>query len=309
MNLNKEIRNGFTISSEIKGVWQVQLELVEELLRVCKKYNLKIWAEGGTLLGAIRHKGFIPWDDDIDFLMFREDYEKLVSIAPKEFTGNYFFQCPETEKGYIRGHAQLRRLGTAAISINSIWQNFNQGIFIDIFVSDYLPASRQERINIINKLDHQRNILSNKYYGSLFSFKFLNHLFSCIQIYFNGGREKFYKKMVKAVVDYPNKSSNEMGCVLWNPKYFKDFTFKAEWYIDTFYVPFEDILIPIPSGYNEILTAQYGDYMKPVQTPSLHGTLKFNTEISYTDILPALRSESTIKTKLQSFFSLRRLGH
>uniref|UniRef100_UPI0027346B1B LicD family protein n=1 Tax=uncultured Duncaniella sp. TaxID=2768039 RepID=UPI0027346B1B len=77
INLSEEIRNGYTVSTLSKRVWQIQLDMLGVLLKVCKKYNLKIWAEGGTLIGAIRHKGFIPWDDDIDISISRPDYEKL----------------------------------------------------------------------------------------------------------------------------------------------------------------------------------------------------------------------------------------
>ncbi|WP_289388996.1 LicD family protein, partial [uncultured Duncaniella sp.] len=113
INLSEEIRNGYTVSTLSKRVWQIQLDMLGVLLKVCKKYNLKIWAEGGTLIGAIRHKGFIPWDDDIDMIMLRDDYTRLVEVAPIEFKYPYFFQAAETEKNYIRGHAQLRKSDTA----------------------------------------------------------------------------------------------------------------------------------------------------------------------------------------------------
>ena len=92
MNLEKEIRNGYEISADMKKVWAVEMELLKKLLEVCEKHHLRIWAEGGTLLGAVREKGFIPWDDDIDMAMPREDYDKLQTIAKDQFKAPFFFQ-------------------------------------------------------------------------------------------------------------------------------------------------------------------------------------------------------------------------
>lgn len=86
----EEIRNDYLVPAAMKRAWACQLDLLKELLRVCDKYNLKCWADYGTLLGAVRHKGYIPWDDDIDMVMLREDYDKLVEIADKELKHPYF---------------------------------------------------------------------------------------------------------------------------------------------------------------------------------------------------------------------------
>ena len=82
----------YIVSEEMKKVRDVQVEMVTFLLKVCQKHNLKIWADGGTLLGAVRHKGYIPWDDDIDLLMFREDYDKFLKVAPSELSDKFFLQ-------------------------------------------------------------------------------------------------------------------------------------------------------------------------------------------------------------------------
>ena len=134
MNLEEETRKGYTISKKMKSIWNIQMKMVKKVLTVCKKYNLKIWADGGTLLGTVREHGYIPWDDDVDLVMLREDYNKLLEIAPKEFKDPYFFQCAYTDKFYPRGHSQIRYNGTTAILPTEINCKFNQSIFIDIFV-------------------------------------------------------------------------------------------------------------------------------------------------------------------------------
>ena len=90
--LDEEVRNGYTVTSKAKRAWAVQIDLLIKLDEVCKKYGLRYFADSGTLLGAARDHGFIPWDDDIDVTMLRADYEKLKEVADKEFEYPYFYQ-------------------------------------------------------------------------------------------------------------------------------------------------------------------------------------------------------------------------
>ena len=139
--LDEEIRNGYTISHEMKEIWAVELDLLVEFDRVCKENGLKYFASCGTKLGAVRHHGFIPWDDDVDVMMLRDEYDKLCKIAPQLFAYPYFFQTEETDKGSARGHAQLRNSKTTAIlkSEARMCYKYNQGIFLDIFPLDNIP--------------------------------------------------------------------------------------------------------------------------------------------------------------------------
>ena len=86
-----EMRSGFLVTSHRKKLWNVQIGIVNEFARICKKHNLRWFAHGGTLLGSVRHKGFVPWDDDMDVALFRPDYEKFRQIVVDEIRAPYFF--------------------------------------------------------------------------------------------------------------------------------------------------------------------------------------------------------------------------
>ncbi|MDE6272754.1 MAG: LicD family protein [Muribaculaceae bacterium] len=305
MNLKEEIRNGYTITSESKKLWQIQMEMLRKLLKVCTKYNLKIWAEGGTLLGAIRDKGFIPWDDDIDMMMLRGDYEKLLKVAAEEFQFPYFFQAPSTDPGYFRGHAQLRRSDTTAILPGDVDQPFNQGVFIDIFVFDFLPASEEERTLIFEKIEKIRNRLHRRNYELPGSVKgYLNKINESLY-FIKKGFYNEYLKMEELITKYHNPSSHLIGDVLWTSKNYHKYMRDITWYSETLNVPFEDMEIPVPKEYDKVLTTQYGDYMIPAKAPSQHGTIIIDLDRPYPSVIKELRNQTYWKTKILRFLSPR----
>ena len=104
----EEVRCGFPVTEKMKRVWAVQLSMLDEVERICRKYGLRYFADSGTLIGAVRDKGYIPWDDDIDLAMLREDYERFVKVAPRELGEGLKLQTVYTEENYLRGHAQIR---------------------------------------------------------------------------------------------------------------------------------------------------------------------------------------------------------
>lgn len=289
MNLESEVRNGYFISSEMKKVWAVEMELLKRLLKVCEKYHLKIWAEGGTLLGTIRHQGFIPWDDDIDMAMLRDDYDKLQAIAKDEFKAPYFFQSGYTDL-FAEGMSKLRMDNTTAIQHDTIFQNCHQGIFIDIFPLDKLPEDKIELetfVSIKTKMKQKLMIYCNHNY-SLINLKYNWKVFANnLDIAYKGFKQCYLQYDI-FVKKYNNTDSKLVSLISWyyNARYVRD----IQWYNETIYMKFEDIVMPVPANYDNILKVQFGDYMTPKKEPSMHrGFMVLDPFESYLFYLGRLR--------------------
>ena len=157
-----EEQEGFWVDEKRKKVWAIEIDLLLEFSRICKKHNLKFFLMFGSLLGAVRHHGFIPWDDDMDVAMPRKDYDRLLQLKD-EFEFPYFLQTPYTDTGYFYAHAKLRNSNTSALDQPFLYQNFNLGMFIDILPIDNLNKNGgMERFKHIHKL-----ILDNSTYMRL----------------------------------------------------------------------------------------------------------------------------------------------
>lgn len=116
-----------------------ELEILDEFVRICEKYHLQYYLVGGTLLGAVRHKGFIPWDDDVDVAMPRKDYEKFARVCETELSADFFYQCPDTDPYYFLTYAKLRKKGTSVYEERFKKSKFYNGVFIDIIPLDLCP--------------------------------------------------------------------------------------------------------------------------------------------------------------------------
>lgn len=279
--LREETRCGYTISAEMKKVWAVQLDLLQELLRVCQEHGLKIYADGGTLLGAVRHQGYIPWDDDIDMIMLREDYDRLMALA-NEFKHPYFLQNIYTDEHYTHRHAQLRN------SLTACWEEHeggcvlrhNQGIFVDIFPADNIPVSPRA-INRYYKKEgaaRQRVRLTGKLLNLLPEplYRYLRNHTSGLS---DSAQYARYEDVLRSV------PFSRMGYVC-------EISFRhnyplvpAHYFGEPELVPFEFTQIPILQDSHKFLETFFGaDYMTPRQAPTEHGKMQFDTERSYTEL-------------------------
>lgn len=274
LSLKSEVRDGYLVSKEMKEIWQVQLDLFEQFVKVCDRHNIDYTLDGGSLLGAIRHKGYVPWDDDIDVALMRDQYEKFLKYAKKELKPPYFIQNERTEPEYYRQYTQLRRSDTTAIIKVDLQYNYNCGISIDIFPLDKVPDNLTKRKKFLDKISFIRRLflhddgnMAKKMFQFIIKPRYL------------------IKYCAKLIQKYNNEDTMECGKLGFRPytKLRKTSWLKKGNFIK---VPFEYLEAKITKNYDEYLTRLYGDYMTPPKLKTVgvgtgHGKTFFDTRHSY----------------------------
>lgn len=246
----------------ISKVRLVQIELLDELDRIAKKYNIKYQLFAGTLLGAVRHQGFIPWDDDIDVAMLREDYERFISVCEKELGADYFLQTPDLE-GSPYPFSKLRKNNTLFVEGNVEHIDIHHGVFIDVFPMDNVFLDRKYSRPLQRKLNFLMMIRSAKI---LKRRKGLKGLYIFLVNLFFRKPLQFYNLKIDAVAQKFRNHDTEYVAHLNCVKLGKDY---GGWYYrrDDFdnikMFLFEGKLYPGPKRFHELLTLEYGDYMSP----------------------------------------------
>ncbi len=250
------------LSQEEKRLLQLNiLELIVEVDRICRKNGIKYSLDGGTLLGAIRHKGFVPWDDDGDVIFTRAEYEKFYEACKKDLdTEHFFLQDYRTDPGYRWGYAKMRLLGTDVVRKGHENLRFKQGVCIDVFVNDNVPDGRIARGLFYTLNFCLRKILysemgktqaTNAFLRSWYRLLFLIPKETCFKIrnHWAGIVNRKDTELVSHLLfPYPGKS-----CKYGMPSYcFKEYT-EAE---------FEGMNFSAFKDYDKYLSILYGDYMK-----------------------------------------------
>jgi len=295
----------YAVPEEMKKVWQVEMDLMEQLITVCKKNNLRLWIDWGTLLGAVRDHGYIPWDDDIDMCMPREDYDRLVAMGNEVFSEPYFLQTAYSDIDYHRGHAQLRNSQTTAIRPSDSYQPFNQGIFIDIFVLDGVPADGIESKELARWVRKRLRFLKAKNCAILASGR-LGLVFRKLKCRYEvkrRGWSTLYREIEDRLRKNPFDQCDQVAEISYSGL---ESVFDRHIFDETIWIDFEDMKVPAPVGYDKLLTTLYGDYMTPAQDPTDHGDVIFDTKRSYRELLPKVRADyrrSALRRLLAKFKS------
>ena len=282
-NMDNEVICDYEVSLKMKKIWNVELNNLVEFQRICKKLGLTYYAIGGTLLGAIRHKGFIPWDDDIDLGMPRKDYQTFLELAPNELEPPYFLQSYKSERCFSSDMARIRNSNTTGFTY---WQGLNKtnkGIFIDIFPIDHEPDDdkicraeydrHQLQIHLISAASKVGNYSGIKGVLKNTARKTLMLLVS------NRMKERWMERVIADVSKYNDIPTKYCGLRTFPSK--KRVRWENDACKEFIEVPFETIKIVVPAGYDRILRSQYGDYHVFVKGGSYHKGIVFEPDIPY----------------------------
>lgn len=282
----EETRSGYLVTKKMKRIWAVQLDLLNTFADVCEENNLQYFLNGGTLLGAVRHQGFIPWDDDVDVMMPREDYNRLCDISGAVFRHPYFFQTSLTERGLFRTHAQLRNSSTTGYILTDENKKINKGIFLDIFVLDGIPENKWIRRIHKERIGLWKKMLAYAYDRDSSTGKkrvFRNFYQQVLRVLPFEKQFRYFDR--KVLAKYSRKNTKVIGdlTLQWNEK--------VHWDAGSFsgyeYMQFEGRKFRVPAGYHEILEKQYGNYKKLPEkedrNKNEHGALCIDPDIPYTE--------------------------
>lgn len=252
---------------DIEEIKQLELEILRAFIRYCEKHDLKYTLYAGTLLGAVRHNGFIPWDDDVDVAMPRPDYERFMKLIQKEPVGNYlkFYVYSDETSPYWVPIAKLVDDRTAG---NEIYQGkgVHNGVWIDIFPIDGITSDPQERKQYIKTLTKEMRWLTLETLPFVFTrnpVKLLKRLL-VYPVYLLGHR-KDHKVRARRINQLAQKYRYE-DCKLAavnNDSAGEGSVLEKEVWEETVKHTFEDLEAEIPVDYDRCLTKLYGDYMTP----------------------------------------------
>lgn len=273
-----EDRNGFHIRSMIKRAWACQLDMLEQVDAICNRHGIHYFLDSGTLLGAVREKGYIAWDDDLDIGMLRKDYEIFREYAMKELPEEYCLENGrDTSAGLNTEDVVVHLRNSRVMRTDPEYLKFRHGcpyvLCIDIFVYDNIPDDPNTKEIFLALYKNTFTVAANTGSSGMLSDcsegtrEVLAQLAELTG--FNFVHDKPVRSQLFILLDYlaamyyqeKNEKVGILGYVQKDEKY----AFDRSWFDEVIYMNFEGLLVPVPEGYHYILEKWYGDYMTPVQ--------------------------------------------
>jgi lipopolysaccharide cholinephosphotransferase len=271
----EELRDDFYISEVMKRAWANQLELLDLMMEIADKHNIKVWLECGSLIGAVRSHGFIPWDDDLDISTFRKDYVPFLHYLEEELPEYYLVESFYTQKDYNQPKACISNrnkfdIGNdpVEIEITKSHHNFPCSAWVDIFPLDYLPADKERLETVMGLYSAAYNLAMNME-AHLVTGEFETYLTQIEKL--SGIKVKRDENIRTSVWMLADKIASmtprkEAKRIMWYPEKAQDPRRTGKLisaFANTLWVDFEFMKAPIPEGYDEVLSVSYGDYMTP----------------------------------------------
>lgn len=267
-----EEQEGFFVESMMKRAWAAQIEVLKVLEEICIKHNLRYFAERGTLLGAVRHQGYIPWDDDLDISMLREDYEKFLVIAKKELPKEFALLNMYIEPGWDHPFSRItnsRRISYGADRLE-MFHGCPYAVGVDIFPLDYLSRNQEEeelRQDLLKIVANARLLLKEKAEEVEDVEVLLCQVEELCRIKID--RKKSINQQLLILIDrlsqlYGPEESDQVGRIHHVAMYKHGIREKC-WYDKMTWVPFETTEISVPSEMHECVKRIFGEeYMTPI---------------------------------------------
>lgn len=250
-----EVLCDYLVDQDMKKIWAIEMDLLLEFDRVCRKHHLRYYLIFGTLLGAIRHQGFVPWDDDIDVAMPRKDYELLLTLS-SDFQYPYYLQTPYSNDGSCYSFVKLRNSNTSAVTNKFCYETFNQGIWIDINPLDsYDLEGVEEKFLKVKELGIDLGT-------------YMRRRNPCLdeedkrRVAKYSGRDPLdtYKMIQEICREDEKKGSPYIGIMVAGYYAYNRQTYKKIWFDNIEYVSFCGYELPVPKDYVNVLKTTYGDY-------------------------------------------------
>ena len=276
-----EVRCGFVVPTAIKQAWAAELEVLMEIDRVCRLHDITYYADWGTLLGAVRHGGFVPWDDDLDIVMKRTDYRKFMEAARFDMEEGFDVQTFRNQPDFWLFMGKVVSKNHFCFTKEHLrrFHNFPYIACVDIFVLDYVykdPVKEEERKTICKyMLGIADGIVEGQIKGEDREWH-LRRLEQMTGQHYERitdpvamGRY-LYGEVEKRFAEVPEQESDHLVQMFpWGlkeaPRYYP-----KEYYREPVYLPFEYTAIPVPPLYDKMLRERYGDYLRPVKDAGAH---------------------------------------
>lgn len=235
----------------------VQLEIMDEIHRICISNGIEYFLDSGSALGCIRHKGFIPWDDDIDVGMLRSQYDRFIECCKTQLSSGFVLQTQETDSGYHRYKTKIRKLNTFFPESLSKGYKY-QGIFIDIFPFDYVSDNKRQGLKEIHRGRFLLRCLKNHEFGGsspVFSHRLFHYVLQLLPL--SWLKNKYYCHCTK----HNTAPTHTLTSYYYKMAATRDLLFDLSMLTPVVLMPFEDRNYYVMKNYDAYLKVMFGDYL------------------------------------------------